>query len=77
MVLRVIIFEQGLMIIVNWKVSVYFQINDFLMFFQIKEMLEILLHFAITGGQLEIMLKCWSLQWNAGDLTGIHCIRVA
>ena len=31
-------------------------------------MLEILKLFAIAGSQLEITLKCWSLQRNAGDL---------
>ena len=34
----------------------------FLCFFKMKGMLEILQHLAIPQGQLEIALKCWSLQ---------------
>ena len=52
----------------NCQAPVYFQIDDFLCFFKTNGMLEILQHFVIAGGQLEIILNCWNLQRNAGDL---------
>ena len=62
----------------NCQVPVGFQIEDFFCFFRLKGMLEILRHFTIAGGWLEIALKCWSLQRNAGDLaTMLHYTYIA
>ena len=41
---------------VTCQVPVYFQIDDFGCYFKMKAMLEILQHFAIAAGRLEIML---------------------
>ena len=50
------------------SLSIFSDRQFLVVLFKMKEMLEILHHFVIAGGRLEISLKCWSLQRNVGDL---------